>query len=130
MTAVSRASVAEALGAVYDPCSVASRSPLNVFEMGLVRDWDVREDGTVHVTLSPTSPSCVLIGSIMQGVEQRVSAVAGVRDVVVDLDAETFWTPDLMTEDGRRKLDAVRETSRRQVPVRPRQWQEGLAARR
>jgi metal-sulfur cluster biosynthetic enzyme len=74
--------------------------------------------------LSPTSPSCVLIGSIMEGVERRVSGVEGVGDVTVELDSETFWTADLMSDEGRRKLSGRRAGSMRRVPVRPRQWRE------
>jgi metal-sulfur cluster biosynthetic enzyme len=117
--------VRDAIAKVDDPCSVRANAPLNVFELGLVRSWTVGADGDVRVTLSPTSPSCVLIGSIMQGIERRVAEVPGVESVSVDLDHETFWTEDLMTADGRRKLTDRREGSMQRVPVRPRQWQEG-----
>lgn len=119
-----------AIALVDDPCSIAARAPLNIFELGLVRGWSVDADGDVRVTLSPTSPSCILIGSIMQGVEQRVGAVPGVRSVTVELDGETFWTTELMSEAGRRKLDARRQGSMRRVPVRPREWERRAAGAR
>jgi metal-sulfur cluster biosynthetic enzyme len=128
VSGVLHAAVEMAMRAVYDPCSVASRAPLDVFEMGLIRSWSVADDGTVDITLSPTSPSCVLIGSITQGIEQRVGDVPGVSDVVVTVDTDTFWTPELMSEQGREKLEIARERSRAGAPVRPRQWQEAGAA--
>jgi metal-sulfur cluster biosynthetic enzyme len=121
--------VHDAIAAVDDPCSIRANAPLNIFELGLVREWTVGPDGEVHVTLSPTSPSCTLIGSIIQGVEQRVGAVDGVRSVVVELDADTFWTEDLMSSEGRRKLAGRRGGSMERVPVRPRQWEQAGARR-
>jgi len=123
MSAALEQEVERAIALVDDPCSIAARAPLNVFELGLVRSWSVDADGDVRVTLSPTSPSCILIGSIMEGVEQRVGAVPGVRSVTVELDGETFWTPQLMSEDGQRKLASRRAGSMRRVPVQPREWE-------
>ncbi|HVD86496.1 MAG TPA: metal-sulfur cluster assembly factor [Solirubrobacterales bacterium] len=116
--------IESAIALVDDPCSIAAKAPLNVFELGLVRDWSVDPDGDVEVVLSPTSPSCVLIGSIMEGVEKRVGRVPGVRSVKVELDGETFWTPELMSETGRRKLANRHQESMKRVPVRPREWQQ------
>jgi metal-sulfur cluster biosynthetic enzyme len=121
--------VHDAIALVDDPCSVRANAPLNVFELGLVRSWTVAADGAVEVVLSPTSPSCVLIGSIMQGIEQRVGAVDGVSAITVTVDTETFWTAELMTAEGRRKLDGRRAGSMERVPVRPRQWREQLEQR-
>jgi metal-sulfur cluster biosynthetic enzyme len=116
-----------AIALVDDPCSVRANAPLNVFELGLVRSWTVAADGAVDVVLSPTSPSCVLIGSIMEGIEKRVGDVEGVSSVTVTVDTETFWTAELMTAEGRRKLDGRRAGSMERVPVRPRQWRERQA---
>lgn len=117
--------VCEAIASVDDPCSIRANAPLSIFELGLVRDWKVSDEGDVAVTLSPTSPSCVLIGSIIEGVKRRASAVAGVRSVAVEIDTETFWTPALMSHEGRVKLDLRRQGSAQRVPIRPRQWREG-----
>jgi metal-sulfur cluster biosynthetic enzyme len=118
------AQIEAAMALVDDPCSIMANAPLNVFELGLVRNWSLDEEGHVHVTLSPTSPSCTLIGSIMTGIEQRVAGVQGVRSVTVELDGDTMWTADLMSSDGRTKLAARREGSAQRVPLRPQQWRE------
>jgi metal-sulfur cluster biosynthetic enzyme len=123
MTALENA-IRDAIAKVDDPCSIRANAPLNVFELGLVRDWRVDPDGDVTVTLSPTNPSCTLIGSIMDGVERRVAELPGVRSVTVQLDHETFWTPELMSDGGRAKLASRRHGSMARVPVRPRQWKE------
>lgn len=122
MTATSSA-VRDAIATVIDPCSIAAKVPLNVFELGLVRDWTVAVDGHVSVTVSPTAPSCILIGSIVRGIEERVAAVPGVTTVDVEIDGGTVWSPDLMTAAARAKLKQRQDESMAQVPVRPRQWE-------
>jgi metal-sulfur cluster biosynthetic enzyme len=128
MTALEEA-IRDAIAKVDDPCSIRANAPLNVFELGLVRDWHVDPDGDVTVILSPTNPACTLIGSIMDGVERRIAELPGVRSVTVRLDKETFWTPELMSAGGRAKLAARRHGSMARVPVRPRQWKELDVAR-
>ena len=119
-----QAAIQQALTRVFDPCSVAANAPLNVLEMGLITSCELDDDGVVRIAVSATSPSCVLIGSIMKGVVDEVSAVEGISEVDASLDTETFWTPELMTEEGRAKLDARRQGSLARVPLRPQQWRE------
>jgi metal-sulfur cluster biosynthetic enzyme len=64
------------------------------------------------------------MGSIIDGVQRRVRAVAGVRSVDVEIDTDTFWTPALMSHEGRAKLGARRTGSMDRVPVKPRQWKQ------
>jgi metal-sulfur cluster biosynthetic enzyme len=120
-----RTAVAGAIAEVDDPCSIAANAPLNIFEMGLVRSWDVDDEGHVRVVVSPTAPSCTLMGSILQGIEQRVGALVGVTDVEVIIDTDFVWSPAAMTAGGRAQLVARRSGSMARVPVRPRQWQHG-----
>lgn len=112
-----------AIARVDDPCSIAARAPLNVIELGLLRDVQLAGDGQVHITISPTAPSCVLIASIADAIETRVGAIEGVTAVHVHVDTDTVWLPELMTARGRDKLSSRRAGSRASVPVRPRQWE-------
>jgi metal-sulfur cluster biosynthetic enzyme len=120
-----RIAVAGAIAEVDDPCSIAANAPLNIFEMGLVRSWDVDEEGRVQVVVSPTAQSCTLMGSILQGIEQRVGAIAGVSDVEVIIDTDFVWSPAAMTAAGQAQLVARRNGSMARAPVRARQWQRG-----
>lgn len=116
--------VESAIAEVDDPCSLMANAPLSISELGLVRGWECDQRGDVTVTVSPTAPSCTLMGSILQGIEQRVGRVPGVNQVRVVIDSDFVWSPDEMTAAGRAKLAARRQGSMRRVPVRPRQWQE------
>jgi metal-sulfur cluster biosynthetic enzyme len=124
MDAALHDAVRAAIAEVDDPCSLAANAPLSIFELGLVRDWTVDGDGHVHVAVSPTAPSCTLMGSILQGIEERVGLVDGVSSVEVEIDTDFVWSPLEMSTAGRGKLATRRGNSMREVPVRPRQWQQ------
>lgn len=120
-----RTAIEAAIAMVDDPCSIAAQAPMSVRDMGLVREWHLDDNGTVVITVSPTAPSCILMSSIADGIEARVREVAGVDAVRVEVDTVTMWTPDLMSEGGRRTLDERRSASLLSVPVRPREWERG-----
>jgi metal-sulfur cluster biosynthetic enzyme len=100
--------VLAAVRTIEDPCSIATRHPVDIVDLGLLVDLGIEDGGDVRVTLRPTSGSCTLIGSIMQAVQEQVSAVDGVHDVNVELDLHSMWTPDEMTESGKQRLAAAR----------------------
>lgn len=112
-------SIDEALDQVYDPCSLTTNSPLSIQEMGLVRQRRFDDDGHVYVTMCVTGPSCMMIGSLVKGVEDSVGSIPGVTGVSVEIDAGYFWTPTDMTEAGHDKLEEVRRASRASLPLVP-----------
>jgi metal-sulfur cluster biosynthetic enzyme len=120
---IREAAVGEAIATVLDPCSIAAQAPLNIVELGLVREWNVDDEGAVSVTVTPTAPSCILIGSIVKGIEDRVLEVDGVTAIEVELDGATIWSEELMSPAARTKLKQRQEGSMEQVPVRPREWE-------
>jgi metal-sulfur cluster biosynthetic enzyme len=106
-----------ALERIYDPCSVATRSPLNIVDMGLVREVEVDGEHNVRVSICPTSPSCMLMASITEGAEKELRTIEGAAEVEVRIDAEFFWTPDAMTEQGQAELARHREARSEEAPI-------------
>lgn len=100
--------VDDALGEVYDPCSQAWNRPMSIRDLGLVRQVTLDERGQVAVRLSLTAPFCTALAVLMKAVEVRVGRVPGVAAVTVDIDAETPWSPELMTAAGRAALASRR----------------------
>ena len=96
---ISEASVLAALHEVYDP-----ELGINVVDLGLV--YDVEIDGPrVVVTMTLTTPGCPLHDSLTAAVDEAVHAfVPGVESVEVNLVWEPPWSPNLITEAGRREL--------------------------
>lgn len=91
----------DALAGVADPEIPA----VSVVDMGMVHD--VMIDGSdASVRILPTFTGCPAIPVIRSDVERAVSAVPGVGEVDVDFTFDPPWTPDRITQDGRRKLEA------------------------
>ena len=62
------------------------------------------EDNEVHVEMTLTAQGCGMGPYIAQQAEWRIAEIEEVEDVVVDLVFEPQWTPELITEDGKRLL--------------------------
>jgi metal-sulfur cluster biosynthetic enzyme len=118
-----RQSVTEALGSVFDPCSLAAGAPLSVIDMGLITELTIDDEaGVVAIAMRPTSAMCTVIAGVMTDVEEIVARVPGVSSVRVSLHNDTMWTEANLSENGRRVLEARRQRSRTEVPVRPHEW--------
>ena len=78
----------------------------------------VDDAGVVTIAMRPTPGMCTLIAGIMTDVEETVACVPGVSRVRVSLHGDTTW-PEADSENGRRILEARRQRSRAEVPVRP-----------
>lgn len=88
------AQVYECLEKVIDPCSAASVSPMNLVEMGLVRQVRVSDDGhRVDVDLRLTSPQCMMIAHMTKATRRLVSELNGVEHVEVHADLGLDWAP-------------------------------------
>jgi metal-sulfur cluster biosynthetic enzyme len=64
---------------VNDPCSVSWGAPLNVLEMGLVREAHIRDDGTIFLRLLLTEPTCIFFFDIATDIKARLQAEVGHR---------------------------------------------------
>lgn len=100
--------VLDALYEVVDPCSVAAATPMNIVEMGLVDRIEQDGDAGVAIRLSLTTPSCMMLGQLLDQIDQHVSPVLGHRPEVT-LDDGMTWTPDRMTGNARAIREARRE---------------------
>jgi metal-sulfur cluster biosynthetic enzyme len=97
----------DALRRVVDPCSIATGVPVDLLDMGLVKDLRL-DGGTAHVELLVTSPLCTQIGLIIERVQEVLEDVDGVGSVEVTVDARAQWWPGMMSASARERLRAVR----------------------
>lgn len=95
---VTKEGVIEIMKQVYDP-----EIPVNVVDLGLVYDVAVSE-GDVHVLMTLTAPGCGMGPMIAQQAEWAISELEGVEDVEVEMVFDPPWSPDLITEDGKKLL--------------------------
>jgi FeS assembly SUF system protein len=94
-----QAAVVEVLKSVYDP-----EIPVDIYELGLIYDVDISEDGDATVTMTLTTPHCPVAESLPNEVELRVLSVPGIRDAVVNLVWDPPWDPSKMSDEARLEL--------------------------
>jgi FeS assembly SUF system protein len=94
-----QAEVVNALKSIYDP-----EIPVDIYELGLIYDVAISEDGDALVTMTLTTPHCPVAESLPQEVELRVLAVPGIRDAEVKLVWDPPWDPSKMSDEARLEL--------------------------
>ncbi len=91
--------VVEALKSIYDP-----EIPVDIYELGLIYDVAIDEDGDAVVTMTLTTPHCPVAESMPAEVELRVLSVPGIRDAEVKLVWDPPWDPTKMSDEARLEL--------------------------
>ena len=87
-----------ALREVMDP-----EVPVSLVDLGLI--YAVRDrDGVVEVDLSFTATACPAMGFIQDDIRERLLAEPGVHSVETRVVWEPPWTPDRISETGRKQL--------------------------
>ena len=95
---ITRDEVLVALKDVFDP-----EIPVNVVDLGLVYGVEV-EEGNVDVRMTLTFAGCGMGPYIAQQAEWRIAELEGVEDVNVEMVYDPPWSPDLISEDGKKQL--------------------------
>lgn len=91
--------VIEMLKTIYDP-----EIPINIYELGLIYETDVSASGNVEIKMTLTAPGCPVAQTFPGDVENKVSSVAGVNNVHVELVWDPPWTRDQMSEAAQLQL--------------------------
>jgi FeS assembly SUF system protein len=91
--------VVDALKSIYDP-----EIPVDIYELGLIYDVAISEDGDAIVTMTLTTPHCPVAESMPAEVEMRVLSVPGIRDAEVKLVWDPPWDPSKMSDEARLEL--------------------------
>jgi len=89
-----------ALKTVYDP-----EIPADIYELGLIYNVDIDDDGFVAIDMTLTAPGCPVAGEMPGWVENAVSAVPGVAGAKVNMVFDPPWDQSRMSEEARVALD-------------------------
>jgi FeS assembly SUF system protein len=94
-----QAAIVETLKTIYDP-----EIPVDIYELGLIYDVSVTDEGDATVLMTLTTPHCPVAESMPGEVEIRVLSVPGVRDAEVKLVWDPPWDPSKMSDEARLEL--------------------------
>ncbi|RAI44949.1 SUF system Fe-S cluster assembly protein [Rhodoplanes roseus] len=85
-----------ALKTVYDP-----EIPADIYELGLIYRIDIKDDRSVAVDMTLTTPNCPSAQELPTMVENAVASVSGVGPVDVEIVWEPPWDPSRMSDEAR-----------------------------
>lgn len=91
--------IIENLREVYDP-----EIPINVYDLGLIYEINLKDEKHVHILMSLTSPTCPTAEFIQTMIEDAVRESADFDEVDVELTFEPMWTPDRVSVEAREEL--------------------------
>lgn len=93
------ANIVEALRNVFDP-----EIPVNIYDLGLIYEIDVKDDGIVEIEMTLTAPACPAADFILEDVTEKVSEVEGITTVNVNIVFDPPWDKDMMSEEAKLEL--------------------------
>tara|TARA_R110002072_G_scaffold27885_22_gene90376 strand:+ start:987 stop:1385 length:399 start_codon:yes stop_codon:yes gene_type:complete len=94
-----KSDVIAAISEIFDP-----EIPVNIYELGLIYDVHVGDEGKVDLVMTLTSPHCPVAEILPGQVKSRVELVDGVNEVDLELTWEPAWTPENMSEAAKLEL--------------------------
>mgnify|MGYP000511492890 FL=1 len=87
------------LHSIYDP-----EIPVDIYELGLIYDVQVSEEGDILIEMTLTSPNCPVAESLPVEVEEKVKTLEKVKDAKVEIVFDPPWDKDMMSEEARLEL--------------------------
>ena len=96
----SREDVVEALKTVSDP-----EIMINIYDMGLVYNIDIKENGDVFIEMTVTAPTCPVAGILPQQAADAVALVEGTGRVEVKIVWEPAWSFERMSDEARAVIE-------------------------
>lgn len=85
--------IIEVLKTIFDP-----EIPVDIYELGLIYEVKISDDGRVDIEMTLTSPNCPVAESLPKEVEDKVAEMDGVTSAKVEIVFEPAWTQDMMSE--------------------------------
>ncbi len=87
--------VVNAIKTVYDP-----EIPVNIYDLGLIYEVNIDDDGNVLIVMTLTSPNCPVADSLPEEVNDVVAGVKGVKKVEVKMTFDPPWDRDMLSDEA------------------------------
>ena len=84
---------------IYDP-----EIPVSIYELGLIYEHKVDDDGKVKVVMTLTAPNCPVADVMPQQVKEEISYLTGVKNVEVEITFDPPWDQDMISDVAKLEL--------------------------
>ena len=98
MNLINKEEVIEILKQCYDP-----EIPIDLWNLGLIYEIIIKEDN-INITMSLTTPGCTMGQYMADDIKSKLQNLENVNKVCVDVVFDPPWQPEMMTNEGRKKL--------------------------
>ena len=92
--------IIEEIKKIYDP-----EIPVNIYDLGLIYDIQVKDNNTAKIKMTLTSPNCPVAESLPKEVKDGIMQVEGIDNVDLDLVWDPPWDKDRMSEAAKLELN-------------------------
>ncbi|MBN2165683.1 MAG: SUF system Fe-S cluster assembly protein [Marinilabiliaceae bacterium] len=87
--------IVDTIKTIFDP-----EIPVNIYDLGLIYEINVEENGVVRIVMTLTSPNCPVAESLPEEVYEKVMALDGVKSVELNMTFDPPWTRDMLSEEA------------------------------
>jgi len=94
--------VIEVLKSCFDP-----EIPVNIYELGLIYDIEVKLPDTVNIKMTLTSPNCPVAETLPVEVESKIKNMPEVENGKVEVVWDPPWGMELMSEAAKLQLNLM-----------------------
>jgi len=91
--------IVKVLKTIYDP-----EIPVNIYDLGLIYEVLVQDEGMVSVDMTLTAPGCPMADQILAEVEAKLKMIEGVKELDLKLTFDPPWSREMMSEEARLEL--------------------------
>ncbi len=92
-TQVLESKIVEVLKTVFDP-----EIPVNIYELGLIYEVIVSDEGKVEIKMTLTSPNCPMVDNLLQEIHDKVKTLEGVTDFMLNIVFDPPWNKNMMSD--------------------------------
>lgn len=78
---------------------------VNIVDLGLVYDVEIKEENIVKVTMTLTTPHCPMVEAIQTGVKNALEKELPGFEVDINLVFEPAWNYDMVSAEGMQQLN-------------------------
>ena len=92
--------IIEEIRKIYDP-----ELPVNIYELGLIYDIQVKDEKFAIIKMTLTTPNCPVAESLPKEVKEGAMQVEGIENVDVQLVWDPPWNKDMMSEAAKLEMN-------------------------
>lgn len=91
--------IVEKLKTIYDP-----EIPVNIYDLGIIYNIEIDDDFVVKITMTLTSPSCPMADFLLQEIHNKIKAIEGIKNVILNIVFEPKWDKEMMSDEAKLQL--------------------------